>query len=69
MTISPTNVRFDEHTMWVDLTDGRTIGMPFAWFPRLLHASPQQREQVESPALVLHRDDLDEDIFRRRAPR
>ncbi len=24
MTISATSVRFDEHTMWVELTDGRS---------------------------------------------
>ncbi len=28
MTISPTAARFDEDTMWVDPTDGRTIGVP-----------------------------------------
>ena len=47
MTISPTAVRFDEHTMWVDLTDGRTIGVPLAWFPRLMRATPAQRDKVE----------------------
>ena len=39
MTISATAVRFDEHAMWVDLSDGRTLGVPLAWFPRLLNAS------------------------------
>jgi uncharacterized protein DUF2442 len=32
--------------MWVDLTDGRTLGVPLAWFPRLLNASRAQRERV-----------------------
>ena len=36
MTISASDVRFDEATMWVALSDGRTIGVPLAWFPRLL---------------------------------
>jgi hypothetical protein len=62
MTISPTAVRFDESTMWVDLTDGRTIGVPLAWFPRLLHATGPQREQVELSRLGLHWEELDEDI-------
>lgn len=62
MTTSPTSVRFDEHTMWVDLTDGRTIGVPLAWFPRLLNAAPAQREKVELSRIGLHWDDLDEDI-------
>ena len=47
MTISATAVRFDEHMMWVDLTDGRTLGVPLAWFPRLLRASPEARARVE----------------------
>ena len=62
MTISPTAVRFDEDTMWVDLTDGRTIGVPLAWFPRLLSATEQEREQVELSRLGLHWEHLDEDI-------
>jgi hypothetical protein len=62
MTISATSVRFDEHTMWVELTDGRTLGVPLAWFPRLLHAAPQQREQVELSRTGLHWEKLDEDI-------
>jgi hypothetical protein len=63
MTISPTAVRFDEHTMWVDLTDGRTIGVPLAWFPRLLGATEQERYRVELSRLGLHWEHLDEDIF------
>ena len=62
MTISPTAVRFDEHAMWVDLTDGRTIGVPLAWFPHLLNATEQAREQVELSRLGLHWEHLDEDI-------
>ena len=62
MTISATAVRFDDHTMWVDLTDGRTLGVPLAWFPRLLRASAEARERVEISRLGLHWEDLDEDI-------
>jgi len=62
MTISATNVRFDDHTMWVELTDGRTIGVPLAWFPRLMHASAAEREKVEISPMGLHWDALDEDI-------
>ena len=62
MTISATAVRFDEHTMWVDLTDGRTLGVPLAWFPRLLRATPAQREHVELRRTGLHWEELDEDI-------
>jgi hypothetical protein len=62
MSISATAIRFDDHTMWVDLTDGRTLGVPLAWFPRLLNATPAQREQVELSRVGLHWEDIDEDI-------
>jgi hypothetical protein len=62
MTISATAVRFDEHSMWVDLSDGRTIGVPLAWFPRLLRATPAQRENVELSRVGLHWEEIDEDI-------
>jgi hypothetical protein len=62
MTISATSVRFDEDTMWVELTDGRTLGVPLAWFPRLLRATPAEREQVELSRVGLHWEALDEDI-------
>ncbi|WP_157015385.1 DUF2442 domain-containing protein [Mesorhizobium xinjiangense] len=62
MSISAAEVRFDDHTMWVDLSDGRTIGVPLAWFPRLLHATKAEREDVEISPMGLHWDALDEDI-------
>ena len=62
MSISPLSVEFDADSMWVALSDGRTIGVPLAWFPRLLHATPEQREMVELSRTGLHWDDLDEDI-------
>ena len=64
MTISPEplSVRFDEYSFWVDLDDGRTLGVPLAWFPRLLHGTPEQREQVELSRAGLHWEELDEDI-------
>ena len=62
MSISPASVRFDEHTMWVELTDGRTLGVPLAWFPRLLRATPAERERVELSRVGLHWEDIDEDI-------
>jgi hypothetical protein len=58
----PTAVRFDRDSFWVDLDDGRTLGIPLAWFPRLLHATEQQREQVELSRSGLHWEEIDEDI-------
>src|ERR1700722_5884644 len=62
MDMSATAVRFDDSSMWLDLSDGRTLGVPYAWFPRLLNATIQQREAVEIGRFGLHWDDIDEDI-------
>ncbi|WP_366935302.1 DUF2442 domain-containing protein [Amaricoccus sp.] len=44
------------------LSDGRVIGVPPAWFPRLLRADPAARAAVEISPLGLHREALDEDV-------
>lgn len=62
MTASAKSVRFDDDSMWVDLSDGRIIAVPLARFPRLLHAAPSQRTQVEISPNGLHWDALNEDI-------
>jgi hypothetical protein len=62
MDISAKAVRFDDNSMWVDLSDGRTIGVPYAWFPRLLNATSKQREAVEIGRFGLHWEEIDEDI-------
>ena len=62
MNTSAKTVRFDDDSMWVSLSDGRIIAVPLAWFPRLLHATPAQRLQVEISRHGLHWDALDEDI-------
>ena len=61
-SVRPTGVRFDADSMWVDLSDGRVVGVPLAWFPRLLHGSPEQRAQVRMSSRGLHWEALDEDI-------
>jgi hypothetical protein len=48
--------------MWVELSDGRTLGVPLTWFPRLLHATAEQRAQVRISKRGLHWDALDEDV-------
>jgi len=64
MTISPEpiSVRFDEDNMWVELEDGRTIGVPMAWFPRLFHATVRQRDAFDLSRGGIHWDEIDEDI-------
>lgn len=58
----PVAVRFDDAQMWVELEDGRTLGIPLAWFPRLLHATPKQREAFFLSPDGIHWEELDEDI-------
>ena len=62
MNTSPKSVRFDEDNLWVSLSDGRTISVPLAWFPRLLDATSEQRATVELSQSGLHWEALDEDI-------
>ena len=56
------SVRFDEDSMWVELSDGRTLGVPLAWFPRLLRGTREQREACRVSSRGLHWEALDEDI-------
>ncbi len=61
-SVNAKRVRFDPDCMWVELSDGRTIGVPLAWFPRLLRGTAKQRKQVRISGRGLHWDALDEDI-------
>lgn len=62
MSISAESVRFDADQMWVALSDGRVIGVPLAWFRRLMAASEAARAALEISAFGLHWEALDEDI-------
>jgi hypothetical protein len=55
-------VVFTSDSMRVELSDGRTLVVPLAWFPRLLRGTPEQRERVMTTRRGLHWDELDEDI-------
>lgn len=61
-SVSATSVRFDEDSIWIRLSDGRTLGVPLARLPRLLYATAGDREQVRISSRGLHWDTLDEDI-------
>jgi hypothetical protein len=58
------DVRFDDRRMYVLLQDGREISVPLWWYPRLLRATPQQRDnwQILPFGDALHWPDLDEDL-------
>jgi len=62
MTASAKYVSFDEHKMWIELSDARTLGVPLAWFPKLMHATPDERNDFELSPQGIHWDSLDEDI-------
>jgi hypothetical protein len=58
------SVRVDDDTLVVDLSDGRSIAAPLAWFPRLLHGAPSERAnwRLIGAGEGIHWPDLDEDI-------
>ncbi len=58
------NVYFTEDTLSVDLLDGRTITVPLAWYPKLLHATPGQRNNWKlcGGGYGIHWPDIDEDL-------
>ena len=58
------DVRIDEDTLTVALADGRTLSVPLAWFPRLIHGTPDERSKWRLIGLGegIHWPDLDEDI-------
>ncbi len=58
------NVNIDEDRLVVDLTDGRTISVPLAWYPRLWHGKPEERTRFEiiGDGAYIHWPELDEDL-------
>jgi hypothetical protein len=61
---SAQNVQVTDDALIVDLSDGRTVSVPLAWFPRLLHGSPEERNQwrLIGDGEGVHWPALDEDI-------
>ncbi len=53
-------VTVTEDTLSVDLSDGRTISVPLEWFPRLVHATPEERNnwRVIGRGQGIHWEDL-----------
>lgn len=58
------DVHFSEDSIIVDLIDGRTISAPLAWYPRLLHATPEQRNnwRIAGAGYGIHWPEIDEDL-------
>src|SRR4051812_3639535 len=59
-----TAVRVTEDSLTVDLLDGRTMTVPLAWYPRLLHASDEERSifRITGAGYVIHWPVLDEHL-------
>jgi len=58
------DVSFDQDTVSVRLKDGRTISVPLAWYPRLFHATAEQRRnwKISGGGYGVHWPDIDEDL-------
>ena len=57
-------IEVTEDALTAELSDGRTISTPLAWYPRLLHGTPEERNNWEliGDEQGIHWPDLDEDI-------
>ena len=57
-------IEVTEDTLTAELSDGRTIAVPLAWYPRLVHATPEERDnwEIHAAGQHLHWPDLDEDL-------
>ena len=64
LALTAQDVRFGNDDFTVDLSDGRTITIPLAWFPRLFHGSPAERANWRwiGRGIGIHWPELDEDI-------
>ena len=58
------DVHITDETLTVDLSDGRTVSVPLAWYPRLVHSTPTERNhwRLDGRGEGIHFSDLDEDI-------
>lgn len=57
-------VTVTDDTLSADLSDGRTISVPLAWYPRLLHSSTKERNdwRLMGSGSGIHWNQIDEDI-------
>jgi len=64
MPTALSHVDASEETLTVDLADGRTISVPTAWYPRLLHGTQEERDhwRIGGAGEGIHWPDLDEDV-------
>ena len=58
------NIVITDDALTVDLSDGRTLSVPLAWYPRLWHGTAEERNnwRLIGKGAGIHWPDLDEDI-------
>jgi hypothetical protein len=58
------DVQVTDDCLSVDLSDGRTISVPLAWYPRLMHGTAAERNNWRfiGDKEGIHWPDLDEDV-------
>ena len=62
--LAKTKISFIEDTFVIELMNRRTLSIPLDWYPRLVHATQEERDNWELYSEVehIHREDLEEDI-------
>ncbi|MEM6321355.1 MAG: DUF2442 domain-containing protein [Bacteroidota bacterium] len=63
-TVLATSVHFDDTNIYMTLNDGRVVGCPMKWFPRLAKATQSERDNWEliGDGYGVHWPDIDEDL-------
>lgn len=58
------DVKISDDELTVQLRDGRKISVPLTWYPRLLNATSQQRDDwtIVGAGYGIHWDAIDEDL-------
>ncbi len=58
------DIWFTEDMLYVRLEDGREVGVPLEWFPRLIKATAEQRNnwRLIGNGVGIHWEDIDEDL-------
>ena len=61
---SAVRARIVDDAVVIDLSDGRTVTAPLAWYPRLLHGTARERRhwRLIGAGQGVHWPDLDEDL-------
>ncbi|UQY46391.1 DUF2442 domain-containing protein [Mixta hanseatica] len=62
MSVSIKSAKFDPYNMWLQLSDGRVLGVPLTYFPALQNASAEQLASFELSPRGIHWSELNEDL-------